>query len=207
MKQLFQINPAAIRENRQGASRIALAVIVLILIVSGIGLFAYFSNRYPALRPADGSDDSDSKTILCNPGDLEAKLSLEGAAGNIYGSMSITNNGSRPCSIAGNRYPRLDYDTETAKNISVVNEGLPSVREFRLEPGASVYSKIHMPNGPQCSSEIKTVAVKISYEIAPQTEIVFRDNRGRQEFTVAACSASADITQIEITNLSDQSLP
>jgi hypothetical protein len=147
--------------------------------------------------------------VPCSLNDLSATLMLDGAAGSIYGTAEIKNISAKACTVAGNNFPKLNYDQSAVKNLGVAEMGLPSVKLYTLDPGSSLYARTHFPNGPQCSSAINEVTATLSYEIAPNVNVTFDSLRqpggpSQPEFTIQACSTLQDMTQVSITNLSDQ---
>lgn len=111
--------------------------------------------------------------------------------------------------IAGNGFPKLNYDKATVKNLNIATLGLPSASTYTLQPGSAVYTRIHFPNGPQCGSGIKMAIATLNYPIAPGIDVTFENvlpqgGQNRPEFSITACADPKDITDIKITNLSDQ---
>jgi hypothetical protein len=134
---------------------------------------------------------------------------LEGAAGITYGTAEIKSISAKPCAIAGNNFPRLNYDQAAVKNLGVVEMGLPSVKQLVINPEASVYAKTHYSNGAQCNSAINEVSATLSYEIAPRVNVAFESLRqpggpSQPSFIIQACSALQDTTQASIASLSNQ---
>ena len=212
-------------EKQKGACSVALCLILAIFSAGAVFAYFYYVKNpvcptvQPAVCPAtqpqacsETTTPAPASPVSCDASDLSASVSFEGAAGTIYGSLSIKNISNEACTIEGNNFPRLNYDENAVKNINVVNQGLPSAKQFVINPGSAVYALIHFPNGPQCNSGINTVNATLSYEIAPNINLNFENvppqgGQSQPGFSITACAASQDITQVSISNLSDQPTP
>ncbi|HOX29784.1 MAG TPA: DUF4232 domain-containing protein [Candidatus Paceibacterota bacterium] len=183
--------------------------------ISAGAVFAYYNlagkPACPAQKPADCplAEPAAESPAACSAADLSAQVIFEGAAGTIYGAMSIKNISDKACTIAGNGFPKLNYDKATVKNLNIATLGLPSASTYTLQPGSAVYARIHFPNGPQCGSGIKMANAMLNYPIAPGIDVTFENvlpqgGQNRPEFSITACNDPKDITDIKITNLSDQ---
>jgi hypothetical protein len=127
----------------------------------------------------------------CTNDQLSASASYEPAAGNIYGTLTITNTSNTDCTVTLGDTIKANY---TASNISINYESNPPTLSQNLHPGDKVYSQVHYPNGPQCQSEILPKPVIFSYEM----------NNIKVDFdstSVSACAGSEN-TQIDIWPLS-----
>lgn len=178
-------------------------------------VFAYYNlsgkPACPPQKPAvcPQTEPAAESPAACSAADLSAQVFFEGAAGTIYGALSIKNISDKTCTIAGNGFPILNYDEKAVKNLNVVDLGLPSVKHYALEPGSAVYSRINFANGPQCGSGIHMVNATITYAISKDSALTFENvlpqgGQSRPEFSITACNAAKDLTDIKITNLSDQ---
>jgi hypothetical protein len=168
---------------------------IIFLIIGG------FLGGYVGLKYENNKDNA--PVAFCATNDLKASVGFEGAAGNIFGTFTITNISNKKCQINGRNYITPNYDQNGNFNVSITNSGLPSVSAYELLPDQSVYASIHLPNGPQCSSSIKYVPVTYSYSIADSSSVAFSDSNNNKNFSISACQANKDITQVTITNLSD----
>lgn len=197
----------------KGACNVLLCLGLAVAAAGAVFAGFYFSASKPvcpAIKPAvcPPAKPVAESPAPCAPADLSAQASFEGAAGTIYGTLSIKNISDKTCTIAGNAFPKLDYDQTSVKNLNVINLGIPSAKQFAIEPGSAVYAQIRFPNGPQCGSGINIVNATLSYAISPEISVAF-DNvlggagKNQPVFSITACDAGKDITDVKITNLSD----
>ncbi|HAU07931.1 MAG: hypothetical protein UW46_C0001G0087 [Candidatus Yanofskybacteria bacterium GW2011_GWF1_44_227] len=141
----------------------------------------------------------------CLPEQISAEAKFEGAAGNIFGTFIIKNNSENTCQIDGKTFVEANFDKDLYTNINLINDGLAGTSIYVLKPQESVYAAIHIPNGPQCSSKIRSVPTTFSYAISPDNSIIFNiNNQAKKEFLITACGAAGEFTDVSITNLSDQ---
>ena len=146
--------------------------------------------------PSPTSEPTTSENF-CNKTDLQALVSFEGAAGNIYGTLTIKNISSTACNIIGNN----KIETITApKNISFTYEGIATTM-FTLKPNQTVYGQVHFPNGPQCSGDIITSPISFSYAISNSETITFTTT-GPGNAMITTCTAADEPTEIDLWNLS-----
>jgi hypothetical protein len=199
--------------NFKGCCSIALCLGMAIILAGAVFVYYNLAGKpeCPPQKPADCplAEPAAEFPAACSAADLSAQVVFEGAAGTIYGTLSIKNISDKTCTIAGNGFPTLNYDEKTVKNLNVIDLGLPSVNHYTLEPGLAVYGRINFPNGPQCSSGIHVVNATLTYGISPDITITFENvlpqgGQNRPEFSITACDANKDITDVKITNLSDQ---
>jgi len=144
-----------------------------------------------------------SENSFCTPRDLQGSISLSPGAGNIYGTFTLTNMSSRPCKVLGGEFIDVHYNP-TITNISITHVGQTQPAPFVLAPHQTIYSQVHYPNGPQCSSVTKPVPVSFTYAIDAQKEVTFKDANGKAEQQVQACKSPNEITQIQIWNMATQ---
>lgn len=142
-------------------------------------------------------------TSYCAPNQLQANLSLEPAAGNIYGTFTIKNTSNTTCQVSGNSFITANY-ASTIKNIAVTHVGEPTQSTYTLEPNQTLYSQLHYPNGPQCSSAAQSTPVTFRYAVSPNKSITFTNSNGNTAQNVATCKASDEETTIQIWNISDK---
>jgi hypothetical protein len=137
-------------------------------------------------------------TVLCQQNQLSGSLSAQGAAGNIYAKLILTNISKTSCEITlGNTISA----TFAAKNIVIHNQQTVPAENFLLTQGAKVYSQIHYPNGPQCQSSISPQPVTFAYKTA-QTSLLFVPDEQTGKLQIQACSSSKEKTTIDIWPLS-----
>jgi len=143
-------------------------------------------------------------TSYCTPSALDATLSLSGAAGNIYGTAAIKNTSNTPCQIIGNNFMDVSYDS-SIKNLTVTHTGTPTNQTFTIQPGKSIYSQVHYPNGPQCQGPTVQDQVTFSYKISPSGSVTFKNTEnGNTAQIVQGCSSATDMTEITVWNMSSQ---
>jgi len=174
-------------------------ILIIVFLVGGAVLGGFIGSYYQFWKS--------NRVFACASSDLNAVANFGVAAGNVYGNLAITNKTGNNCTINGDGFVQANYDTSKNGNIGIVNLGLPSAETYTLKSGQSVYTRVHMPNGPQCSTGIHYVPVTFSYNISDSNNITFTDSQGKQEFSITACDSPTDLTQIDITNLSNQAPP
>ena len=179
-------------------------IIFLALIVAA-AVIAYDSGKTKCAGGATLPVCSQPPVIaMCDPANLNAAAAFEGAAGNIYGTFSITNTSGSACKVNGDKFVQVNYDTNSVQNIDVSPSGLPSVAAYTLAPNAAIYALIHMPNGPQCSSAVNQVSASYTYEVDSGKALTFKDAQGNSQFSIQACSGATDRTEVRVTNMSDE---
>ena len=171
-------------------------IIIVVFLIIGLVLGGYVGMKFQNWR--------NGRISFCTPDKLDATALFEGAAGNIYGVLGIKNISNGNCKINGKDFVQVNFDVTSYGNIGIIKTGLPSIDFYTLEPQQSLYVRVHMPNGPQCSSGIHMVPTTYSYQISSSEKVIFKDSQGKQNFSITACDAKTDFTNIDITNLSDQ---
>jgi len=176
---------------------------ITLIMLGVIGYFIY-ANQKELSEPA--ATPTPPTISYCSSEDLKASLELSPGAGNIFGTPTLQNISNQTCMILGSGYVNVSYDAATVKNIQVVQMGTPQSEPFQLAPGGFLYSEIHYPNGPQCTSiGITPVNVAFTYQVSPNMGVAFTNSQtGDNKQTVQACSSVSDITQIEVWPLSTQ---
>ncbi|HSW97490.1 MAG TPA: DUF4232 domain-containing protein [Candidatus Saccharimonadales bacterium] len=139
----------------------------------------------------------------CKRNDLETNLALSPGAGNVFGTVTLKNISPHTCQIAGGSFINAEYNPSVT-NISIVHVGQTQSQPFILAPNQTIYSQIHYPNGPQCSTGVKTTKVAFSYNISGNETVTFKDMDGAisEDASVQTCNSPADVTQIEIWKMS-----
>ena len=139
-----------------------------------------------------------TQTVICQQNQLSATLSAQGAAGNIYAKLELTNTGKTTCEvILGNTVTTM-FD---AKNIVINNKHTVPSENYMLAPGAKVYSQIHFPNGPQCQSGIAPESITFLYKTA-ETSVNFTPDAHTGKLFIQACRSAAEKTTVDIWPLS-----
>ncbi len=133
--------------------------------------------------------------LFCQKQLLQAKLSLDPGAGNIYGTLTLKNTDAVPCRILAKEFIKPTF---SAKNITVSNQGTPSSDDIILQPSQTVYSQIHYPNGPQCSGQPNSVPVTFTYQVSTSSAVVFTDDSKKAQQLVPSCSSSQEETEIQV---------
>lgn len=136
--------------------------------------------------------------IFCLPKDLQASISTEGAAGNIYGTVTIKNISPKPCTIHADSFISA---TISASNITISPQGQKGPSTIELSPRQVVYSQIHYPNGPQCSGSIKQVPVTFRYAISPTSTVTFSPTSNLPS-AMTTCSSLTEKTQLDVWSIS-----
>jgi uncharacterized protein DUF4232 len=138
------------------------------------------------------------QTAFCQQDQLTTQLSAQGAAGNIYANLELTNTGKTSCEIVLGNTVTAEI---TVNNVLLHQEQSASSENFTLTPGAKVYSQIHYPNGPQCQSGIMPLPIIFIYKTA-ETSVPFIPDARTGKLLVQACRSDAEKTTIDIWPLS-----
>lgn len=126
----------------------------------------------------------------------------EGAAGNIYVTLTIKNVSQTSCQVIGNNLPSVNYPISVT-NFKTITKRQPTTTVFTLTPNQTIYSLIHYPNGPQCSSKATGVDTGVSYAISSKDTISFKPTMGTT-LEIPSCGSSSDITTIDLYPFSSQ---
>ncbi|HVZ11695.1 MAG TPA: DUF4232 domain-containing protein [Patescibacteria group bacterium] len=137
---------------------------------------------------------------FCNLEALQANITTEGAAGSIYGTLTIKNISKSDCDIQGNQF--IIAQTP-AQNVTTKQQLPAGSAIITLKQNQTVYSQIHYPNGPQCNGPIKQSPVTFSYNISPSMAVMFKNQSGSTQQMMNTCNISSDITQIDVWSISD----
>ncbi|SRR6266568_5480745 len=196
--------------------KLTLVVILLAIIAFSFAGYFLISKFSPQNAPAvtqtptvatfpTPSTSSTSKVVPtevqispCRQDQLSAEISTQGAAGNIYATLELTNKGKTACVVElGNTVKAM----LEAKNIVTHDESTVPTQNFILAPKAKVYSQIHYPNGPQCQNGIAQQQITFLYK-TDQTTIVFAPNAQTGKLLVQACNSPTEKTIVDIWPLS-----
>lgn len=197
---MCDVNPYVLY-NRTLMKKIVIGLIAVVLIIA---LYIYKNPGQQNITPASPTPtifSGNNASAFCTPSDLDATLTSEGAAGNIFGTLSIKNISGKGCQITGNNYILPIFEVQ---NLVVKNQATKGPETFILSPNQIVYSQIHYPNGPQCSGEITQADITYSYKISPNDNIVFKgaDNNAKQ--SIGVCKSASELTQIDVWSLSEK---
>ena len=140
----------------------------------------------------------------CTSEDLTAQVSLSPAAGNIYGTLTLTNTSAQSCIIDGSNFIQ---PTSDAQNITISSQGTPGDAAITLAPKQAVYSEVHFPNGPQCNGPTQTDHIVFAYKISPQQSVTFVDQNGGAQQPITVCAAADQKTEVQVWSISYQQLP
>ena len=144
-----------------------------------------------------------NNSVYCLSSQLQAHIALQGAAGNIFGVLTLKNISQKSCEILGGTFITASY-AATVKNITVSHVGNVQTHNFILSPSQTLYSQVHYPNGPQCQSVgLNPTPVTFSYKISPTETVVFSPEGNGLSAVVQACKSPTDITAIQVWNLSN----
>ena len=188
---------------------IIIAIIFLLCVLGYLYLFKheYWRGSNPNVIPAvtKSIPMPTNALMYCLPENLAAIVSFNPGAGNVYGTFTLKNISQQKCKVLANAFISVLYDTNTVKNIAVVHVGHVSGTPFYLLPNQLLYSQIHYPNGPQCTSiGINKVSVMYSYQISPTNRVSFKNSAGKIEQTMQTCTSPTNMTQVEIWQMSSQ---
>ncbi len=178
------------------------------VLIIGVALFGgYFllqnSQVQKQLSPVPSPSTISTTETYCSPQDLQATLTLDAGAGNIYGNATIKNISAKNCQIVGSNFISAQY-AQSIQNIVVTHVGQSQTNIFDLSPNQTVYSQVHYPNGPQCGSGIQIAKVKFAYAISTIDTIMFTAQNGDEEQDVTICTSPSELTTIQVWNMSSQ---
>lgn len=189
-----------------------LLIIIIILLLGIIG-FLFINNRniIPSsmLSSTPSAQDNSSNITVtntvdgyCTPNQLKAAIEPEVAAGNYYGQITITNTSQSSCQVIGNNTLEVNYPVSVT-NFKTVSKGNTTASVFTLEPNQTIYSLIHFPNGPQCSSTATDVNAMISYAVSPTESVSFTPTMGTT-VDIPSCGNPSEMTTIDLYPFSTQ---
>ncbi len=193
----------------------AVAVIIIMIIFLGAG-FSLWHNNANYLKKESRSkvtptiiqqqNENPSKTTLtyCNSAQLSARMISEGAAGNIYVTLILKNISQESCQINGDNLPEIGYPL-SVKNFKTVAKKEPTIKKFDLKPNQEIYSLLHYPNGPQCSSEATQVNSMVSYQIAKDASLTFKPASGTT-LLIPSCEKENEQTAIDLYPFSTEKI-
>lgn len=184
---------------------LVLSLILLSTFLFGINYALHKNNQpqYPKIitTPPVTISPTTSSTF-CRPDQLQGRVSIEPAAGNIYGTITLKNISSTPCTLSADKMISATASPEV-KNIDLAYEGARSLQTITLKTGQTLYSQLHYPNGPQCSGMSNFTPVTLSYSYSPTDDLIFSTANGSKTITVATCQSSTEKTTIQLWYLAD----
>jgi len=150
-------------------------------------------SQYPTSSTQTLSISPTGQRAKCLENQLAATVSTEGAAGNIYGTLVLTNTGKTPCTVVlGNTVTAA----AEAKNVIIHDQENASLQTIILVPAEKVYSQVHYPNGPQCQSGISPSHLTLFYK-TDKTTIAFHPIP-QGTLLVQSCTSPTEKTTIDI---------
>lgn len=175
-------------------------VFIIIAIVIGItGAFFLFQrySKTPLTFTRNQTPTTQATSQgFCTTSQLSGTVDPSPGAGNVYATVTITNISNTSCQIIGNNTLSINYPNSVT-NFQVTPQGTPTTAKFNLEPNQSIYSLIHYPNGPQCSSQITGVDAGVSYTIS-QTETLALTPTNASTLEIPSCANPSEITTIDV---------
>ncbi len=118
------------------------------------------------------------------------------AAGNLYATITLQNTSDAECKVIGNNTLEVGYP-DSVTNFKTDTKGQASTPVFTLKPNQTIYSLIHYPNGPQCSSEATQVDAMVSYAISPKDTVSFKPATS-DTLSIPSCGSDSDITMVDL---------
>lgn len=178
------------------------ALVALILLGTGIYFFFGPELGLQGALPSSPSPKGASKnSAFCDPTQLKSLIELEGAAGNIYGILSVQNISTKKCDIVGSNFVNV---VSSARNLTTKHVGKSGQATYSLTPSQTVYSQVHFPNGPQCNGNTEQSTLTVTYNISPTNSVTFQDLTGKSAQTITVCAKDTDITKVDLWSLSTQ---
>lgn len=191
-------------------------VIILLVIVGGAGYLLLHNQKSSPTTPTPSPtptvtsqttpttqpSPSSSASAYCKPTQLQAYMQPDVAAGNVYVTLTIRNTSTTSCQVTGNNLPKVDYPLSVT-NFKTDTKKQSTTAVFTLAPTKTIYSLIHYPNGPQCSSQATNVDAGVSYAISANDTISFKPTSGTT-LQIPSCGSASDITTIDLYGFSTQ---
>jgi hypothetical protein len=180
-------------------------IIFIIIVLICAGLYVIFGMKMGGLEQTSGPITSVTQPIrmspaqeqiFCLPTQLKASIDSQGAAGNIYGKITIKNISQTTCHVIGNNELKVEYPT-SVQNFQIVQKGESATEIFTLAPNQAIYSLIHFSDSPQCSSKLINIATFVTYAFSRKDILIFSSNRGNI-ITIPSCENVSEKTQIDL---------
>jgi hypothetical protein len=188
-------------------------IIFVIVLLAGVGVFynqkkAIAPSPSPTLLPTSSPttqtspvSSSSGNLSLCKPSQLDGDITTEGAAGSIYGNVTIKNISSTKCTIMTSNLLEAQIPTSIT-NITTSKVTNSDSDSTDLAPGQTIYAQIRVPNGPQCQGPTKTQNISFIMTVSKDEDLNFKTPTGKT-LSVQACAGS-EKTDIQIWGWSDK---
>lgn len=183
-----------------------IVAILVVIILAGAGYyFLQQSNSQqggatvtptPTQNTQVTTTPTSTASAFCTPSQITATMNTEVAAGNAYVQLTIKNTSQNECQVVGNNMPEVGYPV-SVENFQTVTKRPATTPIFTLAPDQTIYSLIHYPNGPQCSSMATGVDAMVSYAVSEDDTVTFQPTRGTT-LSIPSCGDDSDITTIDL---------
>lgn len=187
-------------------------VVFIILLATGFILFSQVNSTSKTIKPTPIPIHkitptptipvtvlaSTSLVSFCKTNNINATITTQGAAGNIYGNLVIQNTSAFSCKTQGNQFINVVF---SAANIKVIPQGKTGPTTITLSPHQKVYSQIHYPNGPQCNGPSKQTPVTYTYAISPIDSVTFTSGENTSATSVTTCVSPNQTTQLDVWSI------
>lgn len=179
-------------------------IAIVIIILAGVGYVASKSIRKNTefTQLPSPTATQPGKTQFCTPTQLKTVMTPEAAAGNVYAKLSIKNTSATVCQIIGDNQLKVDYPVSVT-NFRTDQKDTPQKKFFTLNPGQVIYSLIHYPNGPQCSSKATDVDTMVSYKISAKDFVAFTPANATT-VSIPSCGEQSELTMIDLYSFADK---
>lgn len=183
-------------------------LLFIVVSILAVGLFTGLKYLFPTvsnqtgLPPGNKPSPPVTSSSPCKPNQLEAKMTSEGAAGNMYVTVTLKNISQTACNVIGNNQLQIQYPN-SVRNFKIEVRKPPTKNLFSVAPGQVIYSLIHYPNGPQCSANASFVNTGVSYAISMKETVSFKPSTG-DTLDIPSCANDKDITRIDLYSFSDK---
>lgn len=172
---------------------------IIFLAIIGAVIFAFLKPSHQSIGPTptptstQTSSPTSEQTQLCQTNQINATITSQGAAGSIYGKLTMKNISDKSCHVTLGNTIKANF---TAANISFKYQENPPATDFVLEPNATVYSQVRLPNGPQCQSGISPKEITFTYN-----NISFATTN-KTPLMIQSCTSPSEQTVVDIWPLS-----
>lgn len=175
-------------------------ILFVLVSIAAMAIFIGLKFIFPSANTSTGPQ-STTKIVACDPKQLKAEMTTEVAAGNAYTKITIQNISDKDCNIVGDNKLEVQYPN-SVKNFKTQLKRQPTEKIFTLARAQTIYSLIHYPNGPQCSSEATDVNAMVSYKISDLDTVTFKPTQG-DTLNIPSCGKETDITMIDLYSFSN----
>jgi hypothetical protein len=143
---------------------------------------------------------SSNKYVYCDGRDIKSTYVADGAAGSIYGTLTMTNTSNGICQIYGDSYVTAAVE---AGNVNLVRINKNSAAPIVLQPGQSIYSQTQYQNGGQCSDGTLNSTLTLSYRISSRDTVYFQDPGGDTHQNITICKSASEPTELKVWALAN----